>query len=417
MWLKNTLAPGTVHLRTPKDLAELAQSTYATAERQRNECKHFQISINYVNTIPRRKSTSTTVTDTRQIHAVRNMGSSGRIAVKNIGCLCNNCIMGYDSCANPEYWLPWRLENVGLRPGPLKTSMWPLSESTVEEALHCVTVPGSQESVPEVKSEDMVIDHSIKEDSSAKVNCTLPQSALEWKRMLRCMNRCSTYSDLKQYCSAHLLPPLPAKFAGVFHPGIDSVDENAAKILIDGNVTTERIPCSTVGDGACLVRAISKVIFDTEQEHIQIRVRLIDHALKCDNAFLDNSNLRRGCHEGCTRFNFTDRFSTYSEYYNPSRRINAGYIKELWEQEWLGYTAHDAWSGIYQLFCAADLLNVELKSYYCNDIIASVYQDLNRSMFPLGREPASEAIHIMWTSLDGKRSRTDHFVPLLEKEV
>lgn len=409
MWVKKAISCGEVNLRTPSDLAKLAEEKYATPTREPDQCKHFQVEVNFVPVIRRSKSKSNHVKNTRQQHMWRNLGCPGWILVKDIGCLCAPCVAGVGECENSEYFLPWRLEKVGIHPKPFDgDKLW----SSPEGIVHVQSDVALDEEGSVCDVENSVQDtgtlHNDKEHLVIATN-----EEVSWAEMQRGMAQVATYADLKKYCGQLSLPALSQDFRGKFRRRIHTEYALAKEGLKVLNISSNLHAVSVKADGNCFLRSLSLLKFDCEEEHVQLRVRLVAHAVLNEAVFLDNNTFVRGCHVNCDNFNFTMRYSQYSEEYNPCIPLDAEEIQNIYQREWLAYRLLDCWSGVYQLHVAADCLQVQLNSHYPNRVIRTIFEDLNRVMFPVGAAEPSATLDVLWTQSAASCSRLDHFVPLL----
>ena len=81
-------------------------------------------------------------------------------------------------------------------------------------------------------------------------------------------------------------------------------------------------PCLTYGDGNCLPRTAGILAYGHEENHLEIRTRIVIELTKNEDRYLNNETMRRGkqCdgNDGVTK-----AFASYSEYYMGNRLTSA----------------------------------------------------------------------------------------------
>ena len=88
--------------------------------------------------------------------------------------------------------------------------------------------------------------------------------------------------------------------------------DNMAKHFYPTNAPEEMTPCHCHGDGNCFPRAISKLLFGTEEYYLTIHATLVYEAVIHKNYYLDNTYLQIG---GTNDNNLKSLYSIYSEAY------------------------------------------------------------------------------------------------------
>ena len=135
-------------------------------------------------------------------------------------------------------------------------------------------------------------------------------------------------------------------------------------------------------------------------------------------SYVRNECLRIGAQEGCEGLDLVQNYCMYSDHYNLSMKLNKKTIQAIYRKEWFGYRLVGCYSRIFQFHSTANSLQVKLVSHYPDTVLASIYVDMNRAMFPLGYKRTKDlrTYHILWTSA-AKHGHLNHFVPLLSKKV
>ena len=235
-----------------------------------------------------------------------------------------------------------------------------------------------------------------------------------WVDVLAVMKQLSSYQDLISFCANLTLPSLPSHFAGRIIEGIDFLDRIGTARSWQCDIPANHIPIQIVKDGNCLFRTLSKIIFNKESEHGQIRVRVVADAVKNEDSYLNDDCLKIGATE---QIHFVQIYCTYSEYFNDvDMRPVDRTIREIYRAEWYENWKLSCYSGIFQMHAAANALKIKLVSHYPDHVMECVYKNMNQAFFPLGCNGTADlkTCHILWSSTS-KDAHLNHIVPLLRQ--
>ena len=474
-WLRRQITTEKVHVSCARDIAKHAEKHYATTDVDCNECQHFRIKINLVKRIPPIATASVTVEHTRDIHMLRNVGNPGVILTRNIGCLCMACISGNGTCKYPEYFCDWTRQNVskdvpvgGIDPWPLELTsnyetvdavVGTMSESTqvfgrstvdfdvevgeqfvevTESQIDNSQVSGSQHSVNQLTESQ--IDNSQVSGSQHSVN-QLTESQIDnsevsasqqrvnqlpmlygvvksWDQVVDAIKKCKSFIELEILCTNLQLPPLQSTPNLQYDQRVDVVHALTSDLLQSVNIVIpeSHVPVDVTADGNCLPRSLSRIVYGSERNHLEIRVRLVLDGVLNKTMYLNNANLKVGSSSKVQDENFVQRYCRYSDNFDTCRALTKRTVERFYESEWYEYRRRGVYSGIFQLHSAANVLQMKVESYYPSLTFHSVHVDLHRSLFPLGRhdEEDLETCHIVWTKSCLRATRLQHLVPLVE---
>ena len=440
-FLRREIASDRCHLKCAQDVASIAQKSYATPE-VKNECQHFRISINVVQRIWKNPERSVRIEGTRDIHVIRNTGIPGLIDTRNIACLCLPCVSGNGSCENPEFFEEWEARSVARRVSVGGRSVfWPLKIIEKNKSNeNCNGVDRNTEninngtttaySVLKNKERDCSnIDNILNNDPHlqyvqtektvhARLSkfCGLPvcqTKVSSWSKVLKDMEALSDYDDLVQYCANLSIPPIPTDFKGNY--AASNVDKLTLKFV--KTFPSDYFPIKVSKDGNCFPRAISKIVFNTESQHQQIRVRLLKEAIVNKDKYLNNDYLRKGV-DHLAGVDLVQHYSTYSDKYNSSMTLDDVTVHQIFKTEWFEYRLLGSYSGAYQIHSASTVIQSWIRCHYPLTSIQSINKDLNRSFYPVSTndERNLKICHIQWTKSSENSIRLEHFVPLLQKK-
>ena len=184
--------------------------------------------------------------DRRQLHSVRRVETKV-IATRKLSCFCPPCMDDTsDKCINKNFVDPW---------GTFKLNV---SHTVAEDACRGDAV---QERVP------------------------LPRNDY-FSNLQSKMQTCKSYHELEMVVSASQASdyPLPDELPQTIVDVSGSIDMTALN-LRPGTVSPDLYPVLTGGDGNCLPRAISLLLFGSESFHVEIRCRPVIELVK--NSQLD----------------------------------------------------------------------------------------------------------------------------------
>ena len=220
---------------------------------------------------------------------------------------------------------------------------------------------------------------------------TLQEQAMKEKR------RISTFcvpEQLPDYNNVH--PPLqPASYSTSIAPGnLDPLK-----------------PVTTIGDGNCLFRSMSILLFGNENYHIEMRVRtVIELALHIEHYADENT------------VGGADKRYRYAA---PIRHTDAnclttnGIIKML-QQEAINACKIYTWASIWQIFALSSGVGYSIKTVYPVTNSYSFYNDYNRIINPRKPLSATSPLTIMFTrvsapppSMSGNKWHPNHFEPCI----
>lgn len=224
------------------------------------------------------------------------------------------------------------------------------------------------------------------------------------------------------------IPPLVMTFT----PGAaigDRLDEISEKFL-SPELRKELYPVCVGGDGNCMVRAISRLIFGTERRFQEVRIRLAIEAARHEDRYLSEWHLTCGLSEEA---NAGD--SSLVRYYmhtTPTCKdaepvhLDPKNLSMLFKKELVRWSKARVWLSIWHLHMASNICGQAIRVVH--PIPEEKHRDwhlFNRIIQPVNRGPANRGcdsgpLQIMFTStVEGismpTLSEIDHFVPLIRR--
>ena len=98
-----------------------------------------------------------------------------------------------------------------------------------------------------------------------------------------------------------------------------------------GKFPSQLYPCKVRKDGNCFPRSMSKIIFDCENQHEQIRVKLVKEGVQNEDKYLNNEYLRTGV-DSLKDVDLVEHFSEYSEQFNSSMPLDDKPIRQIFQR-------------------------------------------------------------------------------------
>ena len=197
---------------------------------------------------------------------------------------------------------------------------------------------------------------------------------------------------------------------------MDQIDPVAQKFK-PGDAPSDMEPIETYGDGNCFPRAIAHAAFGTQSRHEEIRVRIIDIAVKKEHLFLNNDYLSRGLPAEAHKVDRPSMYCLYSgEDHAISLHPNQEDIRLIYHRDIMRLAKKGGWMGVWQFHQSAEMLGVPIGSIYPQQTNPRIRSDMNRMMLPTNNSFHNRIpIYVMWTPLIEKTKgcNVKHFVVLL----
>ena len=140
------------------------------------------------------------------------------------------------------------------------------------------------------------------------------------------------------------------------------------------------MPVVMYGDGNCLPRAASFLAFGHEEDHEEIRQRIVIELTHTEKFYLDNKTMRKGKHSNGNE-NVEKMFAMYSSCYNGGR-LNSRSIRSIYRKEVLEIMESGKWMGMWQLASIANIFNRPVVSVCPTFGTLNTRYDMHRVFFP-----------------------------------
>jgi hypothetical protein len=238
---------------------------------------------------------------------------------------------------------------------------------------------------------------------------------LNWNCVLKKLHDCISYEELVDQVKRIQLPDLGEKLFGNRHRnGYDK--DCLAYQLIPDDCPIDKINCLpvyTVGDGACFMRALSRICYGNEDHNIEMRVRVVCEGVKNMKLYLNSEYLRRGYISPYRdNIRIADVYCSYG-----SDNFQGLNTHDFYQKEVMSITKRTEECGIWQFHQAASVIGCPIYSVYPDCPLKSLRRDMNRCVLPADDSydvnNITESAIIMWSKMSTASRSFNHFVPLV----
>jgi hypothetical protein len=193
-----------------------------------------------------------------------------------------------------------------------------------------------------------------------------------------------------------------------------TVDDTALELMpedLPSHVRTEgqpHFPIVVEGDGNCLCRVGSVLMYGTEDHHLEVRLRIAVEMILFRDIYLDEEHLSKGLPD--TQRLTPAMVAQFSDRY-VMQHLDANSVQTIYLQEVHQVLKPAEFMGTWQLFALASVLKHPIFSAYPQLGNPSVRRDLHRVIMP--REEADSRTKlpvILWSSCRGDM-KSEHWIP------
>ena len=227
-------------------------------------------------------------------------------------------------------------------------------------------------------------------------------------------------------------PPLPDRFVGDKSLSGDTIDNVAMKFFPAD--TPQGLLCHhtiiTSEEGNCFCRSISRLVFGSQEHHLQIHCRIVMDPVMNVVHYTDHNYLMRNAshlHRRCS--NITSYYCTYSgvkEVGNRDATLQG--IQSVFQEDVLRIRNLQEYCGLWQFHSAANVLNSKLTMVFRSKYIRLIVRgDHHRQCWPHNiKIMRDKELGLLWTSCVQEPEDTDseeeslpinynHIVPLINR--
>ncbi len=215
--------------------------------------------------------------------------------------------------------------------------------------------------------------------------------------------------------------PLPEQLYGLKNHNYDQIASNIDELavsLLPADLIEDVIPQIVIGDGNCLYRSFSVLVFGHELFHIEMRVRCLLSMLTNANHVFSVQMLgeERDRHILEDILSFSDTQAVMGDLYTEEGRLK---LSSIFAQNVIQL---GKWASFVEMAALSCALNTAVRSIYPHHAIprnCRIRSALNRVAYPAKSSPADsgEILNVMWTITAGGQPNANHFVPCLYSDI
>ena len=389
-----------------------------------NECCHFRrnffiVKEGDVNRKRPERTNVKAVPETRQLHSVRAADDSASLEKRTLSCFCSTCIQGSGSCHNADMVEGWIKETQRRQLNKKDTSK---KSKKVDKK----NVKGLLKETPRKQRATRSNSHKTadsqerSQDSPNQKEFNRQDTTVEevhsvFDVILQTLKSCTSIDDImiKGTELASVIPNLRCnkdEDISISGSGLH-IDKFGMELLPDDVKKEGYFPASVLGDGNCLPRSASVIMYGTENNHTELRARIALELACYLPLYVDHTYLRRGEQlSDKEALVLPKSYVMYSELYTPGDIITSSLIERTLFEEIRKVCSANEFMGIWQLFALASVLGRPLQSVYPNRGNPNVRKDLNRSILPREMESNTPA-YILWSSNRNDEMTYAHWIP------
>jgi len=241
-------------------------------------------------------------------------------------------------------------------------------------------------------------------------------------RIINDLKGCRRFPHVKALCEK-LKPMLENKYPldNTIHT-LQSVsvefDELSWSILPSDIPAVQYRPVKAYGDGNCLARSVSILLFGHEEFFDEVRARIVIEGILNEDIYLDHAYLNIDA----TYKNWPDithQFVQYSPKMIAGAKLNEEVIRKVYRAEMMEVRRNGTYMGIWQIIQAANFMQRSLFIVYpLLGYADNVRRDMHRLIRPYGSNDTGKPLcGIMWSHAamweGAQQPVPDHFVPLV----
>ncbi|KAK6174428.1 hypothetical protein SNE40_017706 [Patella caerulea] len=377
-----------VIVNTAGDIHKFLNQKYAEKEddqHQHHNIKFFLVPSDQV--CHNKEMNVQTIPGTQKVHSVKQFPENcDYILTRNLSCFCSNCLdNNFVNCINNEYVHPWKKARLHVAS---------TNKCKVENKKNYLRGKTFNTS-PEIH---------LEKNHLEKTNLINERKPF-FSALLHQMALCKNYEELCSLCTSYLKEIQAYPIDPVANLDIlemkDGVIDKLALELIPDDFSENRFPVLIIGDGNCLPRCSSKFIFGNEENHVEMRSRIVIEMVLNKETLTDSVLLCRGL---SVKEDLVKSYVMYSDEYKFGRRISKQVIEETFIKETMSVRKAGSFMGIWQLHALSNILKRSVISVYPKYGGFTVRKHLNRKILPTIEVSSSskEPCYIFWTNIDGK---------------
>ena len=237
---------------------------------------------------------------------------------------------------------------------------------------------------------------------------------IDWNAILQRLSEQRSFVQVKRYINGNPIPDLI-----ICEPNDNLMPQETLNLdlvamhYMPPDMPAGLAPVNIEGNGNCFPRTISYLLSKSQQLYTEMRVHIINKAVRNMDKYLDHNYVSVGAHNFYQQGTLPEQYAQYSDNYNPDATFN---VVRLYKEELLDICKDGAFMGIWQIFQIANVIARPITSVHPNIGNPNVRSDLHRTVYCIDNAYNQHSpLHIMWTPMQVTAGqRPCHSVPLLK---
>ena len=155
---------------------------------------------------------------------------------------------------------------------------------------------------------DNLSDGSLESDSVCS-----SQADLNWSEILDNMERCSSFNELHELVSKLEMPQLVCNLHTEMLENEKDMLDYVALHHLPANAPDSFAPIKIYGDGNCFPRCFSYLIYSHENNHVEMRIRIVTEGVLNNGYYLQESYIKKGACNTYSYGTLSLQFAMYSD--------------------------------------------------------------------------------------------------------
>lgn len=440
--VRRAVMSGDVIVNSASEFFEVAKAKLSKDDSKEEDHLHYKRSFFLVNDIQHDRpdrTNSDTVSGTRKMMCVRSTAKHLELESRNLSCFCDACLSGDESkCTNTKYVEGWTLRKMtvkqnlrgkkniqksrGNNKGKRQTRSKTRNKRDSKNAKQTKPVDSTAtKKKPRTTRRNEEDTGTTTKGSDAKKSYKLfrqRESTKQRNKERSDGNEKDKLEGLKACIDAEAFETLHCAEIRSFQNTKKQIDIGSRDLVPD-DIPLSRdtlYPAVIYGDGNCLPRSASLIAYGTENQHCEMRRRIVREMIMNKEKYLDESTSGKGRNE-MGQTNVPKTIASYSSEYK-AERLSKNNIAKIFEREIIQISRPGAWMGLWQIAALANVINRPVVSVCPKYGNQNQRQDMHRVFYPFNEEHDEEPAYIMWTNIGGKTYLEkdfvlNHFVVLL----
>ena len=262
------------------------------------------------------------------------------------------------------------------------------------------------------KQKPKVEEIAIAEVMESDVNSEELEGGIFWKEFQRKMLRCQNFADIAEIVDSTKIPDISLQRKTTMQP--HDRKDRISQFLLPQDVDENLVPVMCMGDGNCLLRAISQLCFGTDDRYREIRCRMVIDAVKNISNHLNNEKLYTGAINRLPNMDIRNFYAYIVPLYDivQPEEINEDTLLQIYQEEVKRIIKPKKWMSMCHIHWVSNAVGIPIRVVYPMFNM----QDrnyFNQFVYPLEKKNYSNDLTIMWTLTNDVDLNIDHFVPLM----